>query len=202
MQATGRKCSSCSSNNNDIHQQSIQHDLHLVGHCALTAMLSPFDAATWQVRPFSNSNCLLWQHHFLAAYSSNNILALAWYAGIQLDQPAAATTCSCNIICLRQCAMVITSKRCNTMKLKQNAMATYAAAASTCITMNDGSNSVHITTMHNRKRSKWQQQPAASTCACNNCELICHAARTTCPRGSWTTTINMTATACCNFSNA
>ncbi len=60
------------------------------------------------------------------------------------------------------------------MYLKQKAVAKYAAAAATCISIKDSS-SMHNTMMHNR--NNWQQQHAASICN----KLMGHAARTTCP---------------------
>jgi len=51
------------------------------------------------------------------------------------------------------------------MYLKQSAVAKYAAAAATWISIKDSSSIMHNATMHNR--NKWQQQHAASTC--NKC---------------------------------
>jgi len=49
-------------------------------------------------------------------------------------------------------AMATMSRRCNTMYLKQKAVAKYAAATATCISIKDISNSMHNTTMHNRNK--------------------------------------------------
>jgi hypothetical protein len=49
-------------------------------------------------------------------------------------------------------AMATMNRRCNTMYMKQKAVAKYAAATATCISIKDISNSMHNTTMHNRNK--------------------------------------------------